>query len=179
MEHGAAGDPAPWVVRFAPEVAPDGKVLDLACGGGRHGRLFLTRGHKVCFLDIDLAGIADLAGQPDAELLQADLEHAHWPFPAKEDKGERQFDAIVVVNYLWRPLFPQLVAALAPTGLLLYETFMQGHERIGRPTNPDYLLARDELFERLKESCDILAFEQGWQETPSPAMRQRICARKR
>src|SRR3546814_15129185 len=86
---------------------------------------------------------------------------------------------IVVVNYLWRPLFPQLVAALAPTGLLLYETFMQGHERVGRPTNPDYLLAPDELFERLKGSCDILAFEQGWQETPNPAMRQRICARKR
>ena len=174
MEHGAAGNPAAWVARFAPEVAPGGSVLDLACGGGRHGRLFLGQGHSVCFLDIDLGGVADLAGRPDAELVQADLEHAPWPFPSA-----RCFDAIVVVNYLWRPLFPQLIAALAPTGLLLYETFMQGHERIGRPTNPDYLLARDELFERIKTSCDILAFEQGWQESPTPAMRQRIRARKR
>lgn len=174
MEHTAAGNPAPWIARFAPQVAPGGDVLDLACGGGRHGRLFLGRGHKVCFLDIDLAGVADLAGRPDAELLQADLEHAPWPLPAM-----RRFDAIVVVNYLWRPLFPALVDALSSTGLLLYETFMQGHERIGRPTNPDYLLAPDELFERLKGTCDILAFEQGWQETPNPAMRQRICARKR
>lgn len=174
MGNDPAASPAPWVARFAPLAAPGGSILDLACGGGRHGRLFLGRGHAVCFLDIDLAGVADLAGRPGAELLQADLEHAPWPFPSG-----RQFDVIVVVNYLWRPLFPQLVAALAPTGLLLYETFMQGHERVGRPTNPDYLLAPDELFERLKGACDILAFEQGWQETPNPAMRQRVCARKR
>ncbi|WP_341705273.1 SAM-dependent methyltransferase [Ferrovibrio sp.] len=174
MTGGPAPGPSPWIVRFAPLAAPGGSVLDLACGGGRHGRLFLAAGHPVCFLDRDLAGIADLQGAAGAELLAADLEGAPWPLPAA-----RRFDAIVVANYLWRPLFPDLIAALAANGLLLYETFMRGNERIGRPTNPDYLLAPGELFERLKDSCDILAFEQGWQDAPGPAMRQRICARKR
>src|SRR3546814_1254179 len=96
MGNDPAASPAPWVARFAPLAAPGGHVLDLACGGGRHGRLFLERGHPVCFLDIDPAGVTDLAGRAGAELLQADLEHAPWPFPP-----DRQFDVIVVVNYLW------------------------------------------------------------------------------
>src|SRR5690606_31858297 len=98
-------------------------VLDLACGGGRHGRLFLARGHAVTFLDRDLGGVADLAGDPAASLIEADLEKdGPWPL------AERQFAGIVVTNYLWRPLFPLLIAALQPGGILLYETFARGNE---------------------------------------------------
>jgi SAM-dependent methyltransferase len=166
------GNPSPWIVRFAPLVAAGGRVLDLACGGGRHGRLFLRRGHPVTFLDRDLTGVADLRNSPDATLVEADLEAAPWPLP------DRQFAAVVVTNYLWRPLFPALLAALAPQGILLYETFMRGNERFGKPSSPDFLLVPGELYERCRDCCDILAFEQGEDAVPKPGMRQRICAIK-
>ncbi len=149
-------------------------ILDLACGGGRHGRHFLSLGHPVLLLDIDLSGVADLQGQPNVELLAADLENGNpWPLE------NRQFGAVIVTNYLWRPLFPHLIRATAPGGLLLYETFMRGQEKHGRPGNPDFLLAENELFERLKDSFHILAFEQGEEHEPRPSYRQRIAAVKR
>jgi SAM-dependent methyltransferase len=128
-----------WVARFAPAL-PDGPVLDVACGGGRHLRHFRDQGRPVVGIDRDLAGVADLAGSDRVELIQADLEGgAPWPL------GDRRFAGVVVANYLWRPLFPALVAAVAPGGWLLYETFAQGNERFGRPRNPDFLLAPGEL----------------------------------
>lgn len=160
-------------MRFAPLVPTGGTVLDLACGGGRHGRLFLGRGHPVIFLDRDLGGVADLKGDPAATLIEADLEDGSpWSLP------DTHFAGIVVTNYLWRPLFPFLIAALGPGGVLLYETFLRGNERFGRPGSPDFLLTPNELFERCKDALEIRAFEQGAEEQPYPAMRQRICAIK-
>lgn len=176
MGPSAPDRPAPshWVLRFAPLVAADaGCVLDLACGSGRHGRLFLANGAPTLFLDRDLSGVEDLRGVAGAELLQADIENGPWPLAG------RRFAAIVVTNYLWRPLFPQIVAALQPGGLLLYETFMRGNERFGKPASPDFLLVENELFDRCRDAFDILAFEQGEDSQPKPAMRQRICAIKR
>lgn len=171
--HSKGDGPSAWIERFAPAVRRGGGVLDLACGGGRHGRLFLQRGHPVCFLDIDTGGVADLRTQSGAEIVPANLEDGSpWPLPG------RHFAAIVVTNYLWRPLFPALLETLEPGGLLLYETFMLGQERFGRPSNPDFLLAEDELFERCRSACHVLAFEQGEQAQPRLAMRQRIAARK-
>lgn len=166
---GVALAPSEWVRRFAPQVVAGGDVLDVACGGGRHGRLFLERGHGVCFLDRDLTGVDDLRGTPGAALLQADIEAGPWPLAG------RSFDAVVVTNYLWRPLFPALLASLKPGALLIYETFMIGNERFGKPSNPDFLLKRDELFDLCKSSCEIRAFEQGEETT---AVWQRICAVK-
>lgn len=166
-----SGTPSPWVVRFAPLVTSGGEVLDLACGGGRHGRLFLEYGHPVTFLDRDLSGVSDLVGAAPAELLQADIETGPWPF-----SDGRQFAAIVVTNYLWRPLKPKIAAAVAPGGVLIYETFMAGNERFGKPSNPDFLLQPDELLDWCREAkLSVRAFEQG-EETN--AMRQRICAVK-
>lgn len=170
--HGTA-TASPWIRRFAPLVPADAPVLDLACGSGRHGRLFLAAGHPVCLLDRDLAGVADLAGTAGAELLAADIEAGPWPLPG------RRFGAVVVTNYLWRPLFGAITAALAPGGVLLYETFQRGNERFGKPSNPDFLLADNELFDRCRDAFDIRAFEQGAEDEPKPAMRQRICAVKR
>lgn len=165
--HGS-GTPSPWVERFAGLVTSGGKVLDLACGGGRHGRLFLDRGHAVTFLDRDLSGVTDLRGDARAELIEADLENGPWPLAG------RQFDAVVVTNYLWRPLKPAIAAALAPTGVLIYETFMAGNERFGKPSNPDFLLQPHELLDWCREAgLTVRAFEQGEE---ANAMRQRICA---
>lgn len=165
--HGSSA-PSPWVVRFAPLVAAGGRVLDLACGAGRHGRLFLDRRHSVTFLDRDLSGMVDLHGHAGAQFVQADIEQGPWPLVGQ------QFAGIVVTNYLWRPLFPQIAGALAPQGVLIYETFMQGNERFGKPSNPDFLLRPDELLDWCRsEGLTVRAFEQGEE---ASAVRQRISA---
>ena len=155
---------SPWVARFAPLVRRQGSVLDVACGGGRHCRHFLARGHAVTGIDRDLGG-TDAAG---AELIAADLENgAPWPLPG------RRFDAVVVTNYLWRPLFPALRGALAEGGVLIYETFAAGNEAYGRPRSPDFLLQRGELL-ALAHGLTVVAFEDGV--VADRAVVQRICA---
>ena len=172
-EHAALVAPSAWIERFAPLVADRGRVLDLACGTGRHARLFLARGCRVTALDHDIAGLADLAGHPNLETLAADLEDGR-PFPLPG----RQFDAVVVTNYLYRPLLPTLVDAVAPGGLLLYETFAEGNERYGRPRNPDFLLKPGELLEVVCGRLGVLAYENLVVDDPRPAAVQRICARR-
>jgi SAM-dependent methyltransferase len=163
--------PSPWVVRFAPLVARGGRVLDLACGTGRHARWLAGRGHVVVAVDRDAQALATLADVPGIEARQLDLEAGDWPLV-----GEF-FDAIVVANYLHRPLFPRLVAALAPDGVLLYETFALGNEALGRPANPDFLLRPGELLRALGGELTVVAFEQGSAQAPArPAVVQRIAA---
>ena len=155
---------SPWVRRFAPLVTPGGAVLDVACGSGRHARLFLERGHPVTAIDRDIAA----TDAPGAELIQADLEDGSpWPVEG------RSFAAIVVTNYLWRPLLPRIVASLAPGGVLIYETFAQGNERFGSPRNPNFLLARGELL-RVAEGLTVVAYEDGIEN--GCRVVQRVCA---
>ena len=146
-------------------------MLDLACGGGRHGRLFVARGHPVTLLDRDTRGVADLAGQPTIEIVTADLEDGA-PFPL----AGRRFAAIVGVNYLHRPLFPALLDALAPGGALIWQTFAVGNARFGKPSNPDFLLKPGELLEVVRGRLTVVAYEHGEIATPRPAIIQRICA---
>lgn len=165
--------PSAWVRRFAPLVPAGGTVLDLACGGGRHLRLFLERGHPVVAVDRDLSGLADLAGRPDLETIAADLENGRpWPL------GDRRFAGIVVTNYLHRPLLPAIVRAVAPGGLLIYETFAAGNERFGHPRNPDFLLRSGELLDAVSGRLEVLAYENLEVADPRPAMVQRIAARR-
>jgi SAM-dependent methyltransferase len=164
------GTPSPWVERWASLVKPDAEVLDVACGHGRHTRYFAARGANVLAVDRDEAALAALAGAERVRIMQADLENRQWPFA-----GDR-FDAIVVANYLHRPLFPHLTAALRPDGILLYETFMLGNERFGSPRNPHFLLRPNELFEALSARLRVVSFEQGYVARPKPALVQRICA---
>ncbi|MBM3368707.1 MAG: class I SAM-dependent methyltransferase [Betaproteobacteria bacterium] len=161
--HGGALTPSPWVRRWATRVAA-GTVLDLACGGGRHARLFVERGLRVVAVDREPQEI------PGARFLRADLEDGSpWPLP-----GER-FQAVIVTNYLHRPLFPRLIEALAPGGLLIYETFLLGNERHGKPSNPEFLLRPGELLEAFR-GLAILGFEEGFVATPKPSLIQRLCA---
>jgi SAM-dependent methyltransferase len=159
-------------VRFADLIPPGGAVLDLACGGGRHTRFLLDRGHAVVAVDVDVSRISDLAGREDLEIICADLEVDGWPVTG------RRFDGIVVTNYLYRPLFPRLIESLARGGILIYETFAVGNERFGHPRNPDHLLRPNELIAAFSDHLQVIAYEHGRVEKPYPAVVQRLCAAK-
>ena len=146
-------------------------MLDVACGYGRHARFFAGRGHPVLAVDRDAAALATLSDEPRIETAALDLEGGAWPLPGK------RFGAVVVTAYLHRPLFPFLLAALEGDGVLLYETFARGNEAYGRPTNPDFLLRRDELREVAQHHLTVIAFEQGFVASPPPgAVLQRLAA---
>ncbi len=167
--HAPLGAPSPWVTRWAHLVRPGGRVLDLACGSGRHAAWFAGRGHAVLGVDRDGAALATLPAGVATRL--ADLEQGAWPLA-----GEPPFDAIVVTNYLHRPLWPYLLGALAPGGVLLYETFSAGNETVGKPSNPDFLLRPGELLEAARGSLRVVAYEDGVLEVPKAAFVQRLCA---
>ncbi|MDX5445246.1 MAG: class I SAM-dependent methyltransferase [Zoogloeaceae bacterium] len=171
-DHSALAAPSAWVARFAASVPAGSTVLDLACGGGRHARLFASRGCRVEAVDRDAGVLRALQGVDGVTPVVADLEEEAWPYAG------RRFDAVVVTNYLYRPHFDALLDCIAPGGLVIYETFMSGNERFGRPSNPAFLLAPDELLQRVAGGFSVLAFEQGEVTEPKPAMVQRICARR-
>jgi SAM-dependent methyltransferase len=165
-----ASDPSPWVRRFLPLLRPGGRALDLAAGAGRHTRLLREAGLAVIAVDRDTAALQTAFAMDSlCEIKRLDLEDGG---PWRLGGG---YDGIVVTNYLHRPLLPALTGALAAQGLLLYETFMHGQERFGRPTNPDFLLRPGELLQAFA-GLAVLAFEQGRVETPRPAVIQRLAA---
>jgi SAM-dependent methyltransferase len=162
---------SPWVRRWAPLVGA-GEVLDLACGSGRHARLFAARGHAVLALDRDPAALAEAAAA-GVTTMRHDLEDglSPWPF------GPGRFAAIVVTHYLHRPLLGRLLGSLAPDGVLIYETFAIGNEAFGKPSNPDFLLREGELLALAgAHGLRVVAFEEGASASPKPAMLQRLCA---
>ena len=162
-----------WVRRFARLITAGGAVLDIACGQGRHARHLAGLGYRVEAVDRDPAALAGLAGVAGVATRCADVESAPWPYAAG------RFDGIVVSNYLYRPLVADLLAALRPGGGLIYETFALGNEKLGRPSNPEFLLRPGELLQWVEGRLQVLAFEQGRAESPKPAVIQRICALRR
>jgi len=160
------GAPSDWVTRWAGLVPAGGSVLDLACGGGRHLRWFAARGHPVCGVDRDVAALASIDAA--AELIEADIEAGPWPL------ADRTFDAVIVTNYLWRPLLPAIVAAVAPGGVLLYETYAQGQQALGKPSRPDFLLCHGELLQACS-ALRVIGYEDGYLEPPARLV-QRIAA---
>ncbi|MBM3974288.1 MAG: class I SAM-dependent methyltransferase [Planctomycetes bacterium] len=162
--------PSSAIVDWAARVRAGGPVLDVAAGGGRHAALFARRGHPVVAVDRDVSALAALA-EPGVEIVAADLENAPWPLP------DRAFAAVVVANYLWRPLWPDLLAAVEPGGALLYETFAVGNERFGRPRNPDFLLREGELRDvATAAGFTVIAYAHGEEGEPPSCVRQRLFA---
>lgn len=161
--------PSSWVAIWAGLVAPGATVLDLAAGKGRHTQFFAARGHRVTAVDRDANA---LVPSDTVEVIAADLEDGSpWPLAG------RRFGAIVVTNYLHRPLFPALFAALQPGGILLYETFMEGNERFGKPSRPEFLLKDGELLDLVRGRFSVTAYEARMISQPKMAMVQRIAAR--
>ncbi len=162
--------PSPWVSRFSNLIRKDSCVLDLACGAGRHGRLFLEKGCRVWFVDKNIDKLDDLSDQGRATLVQKDLEDGQdWSF---DDKA---FDAIVVTNYLYRPHLSDMLNSLKPDGVLIYETFGMGNEEFGRPRSPDFLLKPGELLDVVQGRLSVVAYEHGIE---GEKVVQRICAVK-
>ena len=181
---------SPWVARWAP-VVPEGEVLDLACGTGRHARHFAALAHPVLAVDRDADALAQAAGEGIVTLrfdLEAEPDHAAastpgsgppdlTPSSALTPMVPGRFSGIVVTNYLHRPLMAELAASLRPDGVLIYETFAIGNEAFGKPSNPAFLLAPGELLAIARAAgLRVLAFEDGYVEHPKPAMIQRLCA---
>jgi SAM-dependent methyltransferase len=163
--------PSPWVVRHAGHFPKAGEILDLACGSGRHARYLAGLGHMLAAVDRDADAISGLQGIAGIRAVQLDLEGDDWPLAG------RQFAGIVVTNYLWRPRLREVLALLAPGGVLIYETFMLGNEAYGKPSNPDFLLRPGELREIVKAAgLREIDFAEGYVDRPKPAMRQAICA---
>jgi SAM-dependent methyltransferase len=161
-------EPSHWVQRWAALIRPGGDVLDVACGAGRHARFLAALGFEVDAVDRDPSLFRDKPA--GIRLLGADIEEGPWPYAG------RTFDAIVVANYLHRPLLPTLVTSLEPGGVLVYETFARGNERFGKPSNPAFLLAPGELLEAVRGHLRVVAYEDVVLEAPRPAAIQRICA---
>lgn len=164
--------PSPWLEAYAGHIRPQGSVLDVAAGRGRNARWLAQQGFRVEAVDRDAEVMQAMRGIDGITLRVADLEQNGWPYK------DQQFDAIVVCRYLHRPLFPHLIDSLAPGGVLIYETFMQGQAVYGKPSNPEFLLKPDELLEAFQPALEILAFEQGLQELPKPCMLQHLVGRK-
>jgi SAM-dependent methyltransferase len=165
--HEQASPPSDWVRRWCSDLPP-ASALDLACGQGRHLRWLVQRGWTVTGVDRDGAALRSLAGL--GELVEADIEHGPWPLL------DRRFNLVVVTNYLWRPLLPRIVEAVAPGGRLVYETFAAGNESLGRPSRPDFLLQPGEL---LQACCalQVLGYESGQLSAPERVV-QRIAAQR-
>ena len=172
VRHGA-NEASAWVRRWSHLIERRGTVLDVACGHGRHARWFHERNHPLTLVDRAQAAIESIAIPAHArEAVVADIENGPWPFAGRE------FAAVVVVNYLWRPLMPTLLASLAPGGVLIYETFTQGNEVLGEPSRPDFLLRPGELLEVCR-GLRVVAFEDGFEEALTggmPRFVQRIAA---
>ena len=158
--------PSVWVRRWSHLVASGGHVLDVACGHGRHMRWFAGRGHPVTGIDRSPEAIAAVA--PLGRAIEADIENGPWPLP-----GER-FEALVITNYLWRPLWPALLDSLAPGGVLIWETFSVDHATVGRPSRPEFLLQHGELL-KLCQSLRVVAYEDGFVQQPERFV-QRVAA---
>ena len=158
--------PSRWIQKWAHLVAPQGTVLDVACGAGRHMQFLAERGHAVTGVDRSPEAIE--AARPWGHTLLADIENGPWPFP------DLTFDALVVTNYLWRALLPTLLASLAPGGVLLYETFAAGNETVSKPSRADFLLQPGELL-RVCQGLRVVAYEDGFLDDPMRFV-QRIAA---
>lgn len=166
------GKPSPWVIRHSALIPKGGQILDLACGSGRHAVWLAQQGYQVDAIDRDVQAVVNIMGLDNITVSILDLEAGEGL------RTDRRYDGIIVTRYLYRPILPILPQILNFGGVLIYETFMVGNERYGKPSNPDFLLLPDELLTVYAPLLSIVEFEQGAEQNPRSAVMQRICAKK-
>ncbi len=164
-------EPSAGDQRFLAGVKPAGSILDVACGAGGNMRLALEQGYSVTGIDSDLSQVEDLASRGDVGLIEADLEDGR-AFPLKD----MSYDGVIVTNYLWRPILSDIIGCVSDDGVLIYETYAAGHERHGKPSNPDFLLGNNELPEAVLPHLTVVAYEHGIRGGEYPKIVQRIAA---
>jgi len=174
--HGT-GQTSDWLTRWAHLLPPGGRVLDLACGAGRHAHWLALRGMRVTAVDRDPAALLTLRSnwpanaEPPEAVMEADIENHAWPLA-----GQR-FDGIVITNYLWRPLWPHVLACLSPGGVYMHETFAHGNATVGKPSRPDFLLQPGELL-RVCQDLRVVAFEDGFCQHPDRYVQRVVAMRE-
>jgi SAM-dependent methyltransferase len=161
--------PSLWVQRWSHLAKPQSQVLDLACGAGRHMQYFQGLGHQCTGVDQSIEGLAQACAY--GQVIEADIEGGPWPL------SDQTFDVVVVTNYLWRPLMTRILECLAPEGLLIYETFALGHETIGKPSRPDFLLKSGELLQTCA-SLRVIAYEDGFWDLPAKFIQRIVAVRQ-
>ena len=162
--------PSAWVQAWAHLVQTGGTVLDVACGQGRHSRFFAQRGHAVTAIDRNLDAIKTVADC--ARTYCADIENDPYLLEAM------RFDAVVVTNYLWRPLLPLILGNVAEGGVLIYETFAAGNETVGKPSRPDFLLQPGELLQVCAQGgLRVVAYEDGFLDAPERFVQRVVAVR--
>lgn len=166
--------PSSWLVENADLVPRSGTALDLACGRGRHALLLAAIGLEVRAVDRDPAAIARLREAAKCSGLSVEAEVMDLEADGAS-LGEDVHDLVLAVHYLHRPLFPAILAALRPGGILLYETFTTHQAARGKPSNPEFLLEPGEL-RRLVSPLEVLREREGDFEGRSVAS---IAGRKR
>lgn len=167
-----------WVTQHATKIARGGRVLDYACGHGRHTFWLASQGYEVLAVDQNQEALAAIAEKADQlglpiEVQLIDLEGDNWLLTGS--KHTKAYDGLIVTNYLYRPFLPRLPELLKDHGVLIYETFAQGNEVFGKPSNPDFLLCPNELL-GFARNMQILAYEDLEINSSKPACIQRICA---
>jgi len=172
MKHQALAEPSPWVVKHLLLIKKGGRVLDLACGNGRHAIWIAQQGYQVDAIDRDFQAVSGMLDMDNINVLILDIEAGEWPGP------RQRYDGIVVSRYLYRPLLTILPEMLNSGGVLIYETFMVGNERYGKPSNQNFLLSSEELLSVYSPLLSIISFEQGEESNPKPAVMQRLCGLK-
>ena len=167
--HASVGAPSPWLLRWAHLIPAAGRVLDVACGNGRHLRWLAGQGFAVTGVDRDAQALSGLQGL--GTLIHADLENGPWPLAGQT------FDAVLVTHYLWRPLLPTLLDSVAAGGILIVETFAQGNETVGRPSRPDFLLRPGELL-HVTQGLRVVAYEDGFLTQPERFIQRVVAVRE-
>ena len=138
--------PEPTVLACLDRIEPQarGRALDVACGRGRHSLELARRGYHVVALDRSSEALARLESAARDAGLAVETRRADLEAPGAT-LGAGTYALVLVVNYLWRPLLPAIRSAVSPRGFLVYETFTRQQARLGKPTNPDFLLEPGEL----------------------------------
>ena len=161
-----------WVKYCLEEIpCKNGYVLDLACGKGRHSIFLSNLGYNVLSVDIDEHKLNCFNGKLIKKKI-IDVENINnWPLE------EKKFNVIIVTNFLNRKIFPSIIGSIKKGGYLIYETFSEGHQKIGRPTNLKYILKPRELL-RLCNKMQPVVYENIYIKNPSNHLfQQRILAK--